>query len=331
MKRILALTLGFVFAGLGVLPAGAASMKETEAQIGAQVYQQLQQKGEIIPRSQATKSYAILDPIAERIKSVADPQYDFPFHFILVHEAQPNAFAVPGGNVYVTDSLMKFVQNKEELAGVLCHETSHDIHHDVINENSKAQTTGAIIGILGAITGVSNSGLGQLGESAIYTLRTAGFSRAVESAADQKGAITCAQAGSNPWGMVWLFQNFEKASSGGSMEMLSDHPTDNHRIADLENEFRTNPTLFGKFSSDIATATPLPGHATYAERSAPQTTSRTTSSGAGGHYCCAPSGPQTTSAQGPAEPPAQHPRPQTAPGKDNGSGTTIQNGTIYGQ
>ena len=182
MRRILALALAGVL-GLVAAPASAASQQDTEAQIGAQVYQQLQQKGEIIPRSQAAASYAILDPIAARIARVADPQYDFPFHFILVHEAQPNAFAVPGGNVYVTDSLLKFVQNKEELAGVLCHETSHDIHHDVINENSKAQTTGAIIGIVGAITGLSNSGLGQLGENAIYTLRTQGFSRQVESAA----------------------------------------------------------------------------------------------------------------------------------------------------
>src|SRR6185312_3979680 len=49
---------------------------------------------------------------------------------------------VPGGNVYVTDSMMRFVRNKEELAGVLCHETSHDIHHDVMNVYRKNQQLG---------------------------------------------------------------------------------------------------------------------------------------------------------------------------------------------
>ncbi len=170
----------------------------------------MQQKGEIISRASDPRGYALLDPIAARIARVADPQYDFPFHFILVNESQPNAFAVPGGNVYVTNSLLKFVQNKEELAGVLCHETSHDIHHDVIHNNAKAQTTGTIIGVLGAITGLSNSGFGQLGENLAYTLQTNNFSREVESAADHKGAITCAQAGFNPWGMVWLFQKLRK-------------------------------------------------------------------------------------------------------------------------
>lgn len=327
MKRFMALTLGTLLVTSGsALPAAAASQHDTEAQIGAQVYQQLQQKGEIIPRSRDTSYYAILDPIAASISRVADPQYDFPFHFILVHESQPNAFAVPGGNVYVTDSLMKFVQNREELAGVLCHETSHDIHHDVINENAKAQTTGTIIGIVGALTGISNSGFGQLGENVLYTLRTNGFSRSVESAADHKGAITCAQAGSNPWGMVWLFENFAKADTGGSMEALSDHPTDNHRIADLKTEFRSDPALFGRFSSDIASGTPVRGHATYAEHRASHTTAPQATYHAPGHYCCSPNAhSQSTAARQPA------PAPQRQPVVNPGSDTSIQNGTIYGQ
>ena len=257
MKRIAAFTMTALLAALAVAPALAETQ---EQQIGQQVYAQLKQKGEIIPRPNAM--YAILDPIATRIASVADPQYDYPFHFILVHEKQPNAFAVPGGNVYVTDSLINFVQNKEELAGVLCHETSHDIHHDVVNNMQKDQTTGTIIGILGAITGLDKSGFGQLGENLAYTLQTNNFSRTVEHNADAKGAITCAQAGFNPWGMVWLFQNFEKANTGGSMEALSDHPTDDHRIEDLRREFAANPRLFGRFPSDIASATPLRGTAT---------------------------------------------------------------------
>ena len=268
LKQVAAFALTGALAALGVAPAAAT---DQEQQIGEQVYRQLQQKGEIIARP--NPMYRTLDPIAARIARVANPQYQYPFHFILVHESQPNAFAVPGGNVYVTDSLMKFVKNQEELAGVLCHETSHDIHHDVVNLNGKAQGQAAIIGILGALTGISNSGLGQLGENVLYTLQTDHFSRQVESNADRKGAITCAQAGLNPWGMVWLFQRFQQTGKGGSMEMLSDHPTDGHRIADVEAEFKSDPALFGRFSSDMAAATPL-GHLASEERATPATASR---------------------------------------------------------
>jgi predicted Zn-dependent protease len=256
MKRLAAALLALVIAG--AVPAAAdESLGATEQQIGAQVYQDLQAKGELIGR--ASPLYDTLDPIATRIAAVADPQYEFPFHFFLVHEKQPNAFAVPGGNVYVTDSLMHFVQNREELAGVLCHETSHDIHHDVVHNIVKDERTGEVIGFIGWLTGISKTHVGQVGERLAYALGTNHFSRVVEAAADHKGAITCAQAGFNPWGMVWLFQNFEKADTGGSLEVLSDHPNDRHRIRNLEREFRADPQLFGAFSPDIGTATALLG------------------------------------------------------------------------
>jgi predicted Zn-dependent protease len=238
-------------AGLAPSPALAA---DVEQQIGQQVYQQLQRKGEIISDSPL---YSVLNPVADRIKRVADPQYQYPFHFILVHEKSPNAFAVPGGSVYVTDSLLHFVDNKEELAGVLCHETAHDIHHDVVNNMRKDQTQGVIISVLGALLGANRTGIGQFGENLAYTLQTSHFSRAVETAADAKGSETCAAAGYNPYGMVWLFRKFQKSGQGGSLEMLSDHPRDDHRISDLQTHFLQNPGVFGKFTNDIATATPL--------------------------------------------------------------------------
>ena len=292
MKRIVAFTLTALLAAASNAAPAFAQAQDQEQQIGAQVYAELAKKGEIIPRPNAM--YAVLDPIATRIKGVADSQYDYPFKFILVHEKQPNAFAVPGGNVYVTDSLVNFVQNKEELAGVLCHETAHDIHHDVLNNMQKAQTTGTIIGIVGALTGLDKSGLGQFGENIAYQLQTTKFSRAVEHDADAKGAVTCAQGGYNPWGMVWLFQNFEKAGAGGSMEALSDHPTDDHRIEDLQREFAASPNLFGRFSSDIATGIPVHSSASgyHAPRSHPTYASahQPAKHHAAYHaaYCCTP-------------------------------------------
>jgi hypothetical protein len=57
--------------------------------------------------------------------------------------------------------------------------------------------------------------------------------------------------------MVWLFKRFETKPSGVPLEMLSDHPRDDHRVADLENEMRSDPGTFGRFSSNESSGTPL--------------------------------------------------------------------------
>jgi predicted Zn-dependent protease len=260
MKRLLAiaLSIGVALAG-GTMPAAAQSNdNQVEMQIGQQEYQALQQKGEIISSS---PYYAILNPIAQQIKRVVDPQYFHPFTFILVHETQPNAFAVPGGNVYVTDSLMKFVENREELAGVLCHETSHDIHHDVLHLYQKQQHTSTAYTIGDILANIATGGRYSraidTAASLGFQFQTLRYSRDVETAADYKGAQTCAAAGSNPWGMVWLFKRFETLNTTAMPNFLSDHPTDEARIAALQQEFRNAPATFGRFSSNMASATPV--------------------------------------------------------------------------
>lgn len=255
MNRFLAALLAGALLLACTLPAAAAYTQEeqTELQIGQQEYQQLQQKGEII---RSSPYYAILNPIAQRIARIADPQYFVPFHFILVNESDPNAFAVPGGNVYVTTSMMKFVHNKEELAGVLCHETSHDIHHDVYNLYVKDQRLSLYATGLSILLG----GRSSLADSLINfaaNLESLHFSRDVEENADHKGAITCAQAGLDPWGMVWLMQAFQNSNLQNPPEFLSDHPSDAHRISALENEFASDPARFGRFNPDANCATPL--------------------------------------------------------------------------
>jgi predicted Zn-dependent protease len=235
-------------------PAAADQQQnQWEMQVGQREFQKLAQRGEIVQQS---PYYQVLQPIAERIARVADPQYFTPFHFYLVNERSPNAFAVPGGNVYVTTSMMSFAKNQDELAGVLCHEVSHDIHHDVYNNTRKDQGLQTVAGILGMLMG--NSGLGQLAVGLGATAQHMTYSRAVESAADRAGAYTCAQAGFNPHGMVWLFDRYAASKSAKSQpEMLSDHPRDDHRIADLDDLFRSDPATFGRFSDDVATGKPL--------------------------------------------------------------------------
>lgn len=255
MIRILAILLSAALCAGSTAPAWAYTQQEqTEIQIGQQEYQQLQQKGEIITSS---PYYNILNPIAQRIARVADPQYFVPFHFILVNESDPNAFAVPGGNVYVTTALMKFVRNKEQLAGVLCHETSHDIHHDVYNLYVKNQNLSLIATGLELLLGRGANGYANAAINIAENLESMHFSRNVEENADQKGATTCAQAGLTPWGLVWLLQAFQSANMSNPPEFISDHPSNVHRIQALKNEFAADPALFGNFNADEACATPV--------------------------------------------------------------------------
>src|SRR5271168_4650904 len=109
---------------------------DQETELGQAVYNELRGKGEIV---ESSPLYGSLRPIAEAISRVAQPHYPHPFKFFLVHETQPNAFATPGGNVYVVDSLLYFVKNTEQLAGTLCHEVSHTIHHDTMTLMEKEE------------------------------------------------------------------------------------------------------------------------------------------------------------------------------------------------
>jgi len=255
LKSLTAAVLGAVLAVSATLPAAAYTQEEQqELQIGQQVRQQLDQKGEIISSS---PYYSTLNSIASRIKGVADQKYFTPFHFILVHEKQPNAFSVPGGDVYVTDSMMQFVQNKEELAGVLCHETAHAIHHDVMNNMRKDQNLSLLATGLSILLGGGRNPYVNQGIGLIANLQALTFSRDVEHNADHTGAYLCAQGGINPYGMVWLFDKFEQNPNGAPPEALSDHPRDDHRISDLESEFKSDPATFRCFNPDVASGTPI--------------------------------------------------------------------------
>ena len=228
------------------------SNQDEEVQMGQQVFDDLKAKGEII---ESSPLYDTLRPIADAITRAAQPQYNHPLKFYLVHETQPNAFATPGGNVYVVDSLLYFVKNTEELSGTLCHEVSHTIHHDTVRlmeEQEKiAERTIGIAILLGPTRAQ------MLGILLIGKLHSLHYSRDAESGADLTGSDICAATGYNPWGLVWLFQDFQNADPAQVPQLLSDHPGNENRVKALEKHFRENPRVFGKFNSDPKSATPI--------------------------------------------------------------------------
>lgn len=229
-----------------------ADNQATEKELGASVFDNLKSQRSII---ESSPLYDVLNPIANDIVRAAQPRYFLPMKVMLVHSAQPNAFATPGGTIYVTDELLYFVKNREELAGTLCHETSHLIHHDsmtLIDKQLRLMRRG-----LGAAILLGPTAANVLAISLIGKLQSLSYSRDVESRADLTGADTCASAGYNPWGLVWLFGAFEGVDQSKRPEFLSDHPDNQTRIDALEQYFASNPERFGRFSSDPNSATPI--------------------------------------------------------------------------
>lgn len=239
-------------ASVGASAADQGQSQDQELQLGQEVFNELKAKGDII---ESSPLYDQLRPIADAITRVAQPRYNHPFKFYLVHEAQTNAFAAPGGNVYVVDSLLYFVKNREQLAGTLCHEVSHTIHHDTMTLMEKRKQIAEREVGAAVLLGPTRAHI--LAIYLIGKLHSLSYSRDVESRADRTGSDICAAAGYNPWGLVWLFQDFQNTKSDKIPQLLSDHPDNRRRVDALEEHFRKNPSVFGQFNSDPKSATPF--------------------------------------------------------------------------
>jgi len=225
---------------------------DQETELGDSVYKQLKGEGVIIAKSPL---YDSLKPVTTTITQAAQPRYEHPFQFYLIHNPKPNAGSVPGGAVYVTDALLYFVKNTEELAAVLCHETSHTIHHDSMNRIKQMEKAYGVA--IGATILLGPTVANAIAATIVTDLYKNAYSRDIETRADLTGSDTCAAAGYNPYGMIWLMQDFKEANPNEVPQLLSDHPSFESRIEALQKHFRENPAVFSKFNSDRKVATPF--------------------------------------------------------------------------
>ncbi len=181
-----------------------------------------------------------LGSIISRLAAQApDPRY--PYTIKAVNDASINAFALPGGPMYVNRGLFDAARNEAELAGVLAHEMSHVVLRHGTHQASKAYLSQSGLGILGGL-------LGKKGGNASQVLNAVGgvglnvaflkFGRDDEYQADQLGAEIMAGAGYNPVAMANFFQllRAEQGRNPGKLEtFLSSHPAS----ADRESRIRT--------------------------------------------------------------------------------------------
>jgi predicted Zn-dependent protease len=251
-KRCWGLPLALAALFLTAQAPAPTPVTDQETELGDAVYKELKGKATIIAQSPL---YDSLSPVTARITQVAQPRYEHPFKFYLIHDPRANAFSVPGGSVYVTDALLHFARNTEEFAAVLCHETSHTIHHDSMNRIEKTEKAYRVA--IGTTILLGPTLANIIAAKIITDLYENAYSREVETQADLTGSDTCAAAGYNPYGMIWLMEDFKEANPKEVPEPLADHPSFEHRIQALQKHFRENPRVFSKFSSDRKLARPF--------------------------------------------------------------------------
>ena len=236
MKRFLHWLFVFAFAAV-LCPQASAGPSGAEAGLDAQAYAiQKPQIRENLPQAK------VLAQLAARIEPVVARIYGTPFSFYLIGERGPDAFEYYGPRVYVSRGMVDFADSREELAGVMCHEASHVLHHDGSHsDNMNAAYDGRIAHMLRRLPHGRRIAAAVAGEAA--KLAELHYSRSQEEAADLSGASVCAGANSNPWGIVWMLRKLQRAAPMHGFGWFSDHPTNKARIAALSKYLRRNATF----------------------------------------------------------------------------------------
>jgi predicted Zn-dependent protease len=194
------------------------------------------------------------------------PEPKYPYSFQVVNQKEINAFALPGGPVYVNLGTIQAADNEAELAGVMAHEISHIFMRHATRQASKqmiAQVPAAILGgILGQGTGGQLARLGlQFGLGSVFLK----YSRDAESEADRVGAKIMYEAGYDPHAMVTFFQKLEEEGGSGGPEFLRDHPDPGNRAENVKvaisqlppKNFTRNSAQFSEIKQVVAKMKPL--------------------------------------------------------------------------
>jgi beta-barrel assembly-enhancing protease len=211
---------------------------DQEIQAGQQAATQTARQSPILSDSSPITQY--VQRLGQRLASFA-PGEKWPYSFHVVDEKDINAFALPGGPVYVNLGTIQIADNEAELAGVMAHEISHVVQRHATRAATKQYKAQVGLGILGALLGGSIGG--QLAAAGISFAAGSYFlknSRQSEKEADLLGTDIMYDAGYDPKAFPIFFQKIESEGSQGP-QFLSDHPDPGNRIGYVTEEVNTLP------------------------------------------------------------------------------------------
>jgi hypothetical protein len=239
--------------------------KEQDIQMGREYAQQIEREVEVLPPGPLTD---YINSLGQKI--AAQPQANgFPFTFKVVNDPSINAFALPGGPVYIHTGILLNAENEAQVMGVIAHECSHIALRHSTNQVSKSymiQLPAMVAGMYGQYKGGLTGMLAQLGVGLGANGLLMKFSRGAEQQADLLGARMMAQAGYNPIEMARFFETLEaKSGSKSGSDFFSSHPSPGNRVKYVSEEVTLLPQRefkadTGKFArmKQMAQALPAP-------------------------------------------------------------------------
>lgn len=215
---------------------------QDDVKLGREAATEIEKQLPIMNDAAATR---YVQSVGQRLVAAIPQQYrvpDFNYTFKIVNARDINAFALPGGPMYVNRGMIEAAKNEGEMAGVMAHEISHvALRHGTAQATKASNPWNQVLGI-GAIIGggilLGETGA-QLGAAAFssYFLK---FSRDAETQSDTLGAQIMANAGYDPHDLANMFKTIEQQSGGGGggggVDWFSSHPNPANRYRNIERE-----------------------------------------------------------------------------------------------
>ncbi|MFH0913191.1 MAG: M48 family metallopeptidase [Candidatus Omnitrophota bacterium] len=209
----------------------------SEVALGRDMDKEVQNRFKVIDNPQKQNR---LDNIGAKLASVSDRQ-DLAYHFKIIDDKEFNAFAIPGGFIYVNSGLMNAASD-DELACVLAHEIGHiAARHSV----KKLQADLGYQIVMNIALGISGQQTMARAMDIVFNLTSLGYSRQDETLADKLSVRYAKRSGYNPYGMITFFRKLQREAEnkgqGQGLIFLSSHPALEERIKNVETEINRNP------------------------------------------------------------------------------------------
>lgn len=215
---------------------------EQDIQLGKEAAAQIERQMQVVNEPRMS---ALVQRIGSKLVAATDENQRFPFSFKVVNDPGINAFALPGGPMFINSGLIAAADNEAQVAGVMGHEMAHVILRHGTNQASKAnliQLPAALAagifdqgGVLGALT---QMGIG-LGANSLLLK----YSRNAESDADLLGARLLSKAGYNPVELARFFEKLEAEGGkrGAVQQFFASHPNPGNRVQNIQQDMRFYP------------------------------------------------------------------------------------------
>jgi len=246
-KRLIAsVTLAFLF----LAPGGAWSVEslkfkpgfnlfkvQQDIQLGKESAEQIDKKLPLVTDPQVLR---YINDLGRRLASFApNNNSEYAWTFKVMNSSDINAFALPGGYIYLNRGIIVAAENEAQIAGVMAHESGHVVMRHGTHEVSQALLAQAPLAILGGILGQTGSLTAQLAEMGLglglnsILLKN---SRSAESEADEVGTYILYQAGYDPHAMARFFEIIQKRYPQKTIQFFSDHPVPENRMKAVDSE-----------------------------------------------------------------------------------------------